>query len=162
MSDGEEKGYVILSTYQRMGKDVEDELAKKKGLVPRATSVRGQKGPLHKAAELGNAEEVERLLNDEGCDVSQRCEVAAPRRFPLPYRAGPQGGWTALHYAGCKGYVDVMTILLKRGIDTEVRDTVRLATLTPYRGLAPRIAPQRPTLLHSRRGCSPYPAFAGL
>ena len=92
MSNDEEKGYVILSTYQRMGKDVEDELAKKKGHVPRATSLRGQKGPLHRAAEMGDAEEVERLLNDEGCDVSQRCEVAAPRRFFLrliaPVRRG--------------------------------------------------------------------------
>ena len=35
-----------------------------------------------------------------------------------------------------------MTILLKRGIDTEVRDTVRLATLTPYRGLLPVLLPR--------------------
>jgi len=73
LSEKDENGYVILSTYQRMGKDVDDMLAKKKG--PQTGKVRGKKGPLHRAAEMGDADEVERLLNEEGCEVSQLCEV---------------------------------------------------------------------------------------
>ena len=63
----------------------------------------------------------------------QHSTVMRQQRKPHTLAPLSQGDWTALHYAACKGYVDVMTILFQRGIDTEQKDAVReiLATLPP-------------------------------
>jgi RNA polymerase sigma factor (sigma-70 family) len=67
--------------------------------------------PLH-AALFGRRADMATLLVDHGADV----------RIKRGGKGWPRAGWTALHYAACFGFVELIEILLDRGALIDERD----------------------------------------